>query len=82
MVHQPSAPDVGNGTEIEGDNMERQIVFENAGQKLYGMLHLPDRVDRPPAVALFHGFTGTKIEPHRIFVKMARELMSNGIAAL
>ena len=62
--------------------MERQVVFENAGQKLYGMLHLPDRVDRSPVVALFHGFTGTKIEPHRIFVKMARELMGQGIAAL
>lgn len=62
--------------------MERQIVFENQGQKLYGMLHLPNKVDRASSVALFHGFTGTKIEPHRIFVKMARELMAHGIAAL
>lgn len=62
--------------------MERQVVFENEGQKLYGMLHLPDGVHRAPVVALFHGFTGTKIEPHRIFVKMARELMRKGIAAL
>ena len=62
--------------------MERQIVFENEGQKLYGMLHLPDGIERAPTVAIFHGFTGTKIEPHRIFVKMARELMAHGIAAL
>jgi len=62
--------------------MERQIVFENEGQKLYGMLHLPEGVEGVPAVALFHGFTGTKIEPHRIFVKMARRLMFHGIAAL
>jgi len=62
--------------------MERQIVFENKGQKLYGMLHLPDGLKRAPAVVLFHGFTGTRVEPHRIFVKMARELMANGIAAL
>jgi len=62
--------------------VERQIVFENEGQKLYGMLHLPEGVKRAPAAALFHGFTGTKIEPHCIFVKMARELMAHGIAAL
>jgi len=62
--------------------MERQVVFENSGQKLYGMLHLPDGVAKPGVVAFFHGFTGTKIEPHRIFVKMARELMTHGIAAL
>lgn len=62
--------------------MEKQIVFENKGQKLYGMLHLPDEGGRAPVVALFHGFTGTRVEPHRIFVKMARELMAHGIAAL
>lgn len=62
--------------------MERQIVFENRGQKLYGMLHLPEKGDRAPAVGLYHGFTGTKIEPHRIFVKVARELMQHGIVAL
>jgi dipeptidyl aminopeptidase/acylaminoacyl peptidase len=62
--------------------MERQIVFENEGQRLYGMLHLPDGEDTVPVVALFHGCKGTRIEPHRIFVKMARELMVHGIAAL
>ena len=62
--------------------MERQVAFENEGEKLYGMLHIPDEVDRAPVVALFHGLRGTRIEPHRIFVKMARELVAHGVAAL
>ncbi len=48
------------------------------------MLHLPERrmAEATPVVVLCHGFTGTKVEPHRIFVKMARHLASRGIAAL
>jgi dipeptidyl aminopeptidase/acylaminoacyl peptidase len=29
-----------------------------------------------------HGFTGTRVEPHRIFVKAARQLASSGIVAV
>ncbi len=55
--------------------MERPVVFYNQGQQLNGILHSPTRRDvLCPAVAFFHGFTGTKVEPHRIFVKTAREL--------
>ena len=63
--------------------MERPIVFYNKGQQLNGVLHSPKASDTPcPAVAFFHGFTGTKVEPHRIFVKTARELAAIGFYAL
>ena len=63
--------------------MERPIVFYNQGQQINGILHSPTDCDAPcPAVAFFHGFTGTKVEPHRIFVKTARELAALGFYVL
>lgn len=62
--------------------MEKPVVLENLGQQMIGMLHLPEVPGPVPAVAIYHGFTGTKIEPHRIFVKMARALNALGIAAV
>ncbi len=62
---------------------ERPIVFYNQAQQINGILHSPTNGDAPcPAVAFFHGFTGTKVEPHRIFVKTARELAAIGFYAL
>ena len=63
--------------------MERPIVFYNKGQQLNGVLHSPTGSDALcPAVVFFHGFTGTKVEPHRIFVKTARALAAIGFYAL
>lgn len=62
--------------------MEKQISFTVRGQKLYGMLHLPEGKGPFPALSLFHGFTGQRMEPHQLFVKTARALARTGIAAL
>ena len=63
--------------------IEKPIVFYNKGQHLNGVLHSPAECDALyPAVVFFHGFTGTKVEPHRIFVKTARELSAIGFYAL
>jgi len=63
--------------------METPVIFESKGQQLVGMLHLPDRRrGRFPAAMLLHGFTGTKVEPHRLFVKLGRALARCGIACL
>ncbi|MCR4403349.1 MAG: alpha/beta hydrolase [Firmicutes bacterium] len=67
--------------------MRESITFANEGQKLIGVLHRPARPvtpdhDKAPAVVLFHGFTGTKVERHRIFVKTAEALAREGIVAL
>lgn len=65
--------------------MQKPVVFKSDKNELFGVLHLPYRVgvDRPvPAVVFCHGFTGHKVEAHRIFVKMARALERRGIASL
>jgi len=61
--------------------MERCVSFENEGLTLYGMLHSYQDAQRP-CVVFCHGFTGTRIEAHRIFVKCARALCEAGIGAL
>lgn len=61
---------------------ERQIQFENRGEKLYGFLHLPMRPGPHPAVALLHGFGGNHIEPHALFAKAARAFAAAGVATL
>jgi len=62
--------------------LERPVTLTSRGEQMVGMLHLPDQKGPFPAVAIYHGFTGTKVEPHRIFVKMARALVAQGIAAV
>jgi len=62
--------------------MERPVIFENQGQKLFGILHLPETGGLVPGVVLLHGFTGHKIEAHRLFVELARSLSAAGLAAL
>lgn len=62
--------------------MEKPVVLENHGQQMMGVLHLPEKEGPVPAVALYHGFTGTKVGPHQIFVKMARALHAMGIAVV
>jgi alpha/beta superfamily hydrolase len=53
------------------------------GQLLRGILHHARAAEAPaPLVAIWHGFTGNKIEPHRLLVGIARRLASRGIAAV
>ena len=62
---------------------EYPLSFEVGNQRIYGMLHLPADTSTPrPCVLMMHGFTGTSIEPHRVFVLMARAFNDAGIAAL
>jgi len=59
--------------------MEIPVVFGREGHRLIGILHTGNCKEKGPGVVLFHGFTGNKIEPHRLFVKIGRKLASNGI---
>ena len=62
--------------------METPVVFDSKGQQVVGMMHLPDGRGRFPGALLLHGFTGTKTEIHRMFVKLSRKLADHGIASL
>lgn len=59
---------------------EKPLTFNSEGYELVGFLHLP-RAENFPFVVFFHGFTGTKVEPNRLFVDLARLLCENGIGA-
>jgi len=62
--------------------MQRPLYFTNKGELIAGTLHLPARLSRCPAVAVLHGFTGTRCEPNFIFVRLSRRLAEEGIASL
>ena len=62
---------------------EHSIQFEVNGQRLWGMLHLPLEVMQPvPTVLMLHGFTGQRLEPHRLFLLLSRQFAEAGIASL
>ncbi|MFC4453201.1 alpha/beta hydrolase family protein [Deinococcus sonorensis] len=65
--------------------METFASFRVGGQRVYGMLHVPD-TERPahgfPSVLMLHGFTGQRVEPHRLFVLFSRYLAQLGVASL
>jgi uncharacterized protein len=66
---------------------EHSIQFEVNGQRLWGMLHLPlevaGQVARPaPTVLMLHGFTGQRLEPHRLFLLLSRQFAEAGIASM
>ncbi|MDD5556748.1 MAG: alpha/beta hydrolase [bacterium] len=64
--------------------MHEPVVFRNGGQAIHGSLHVPGAPHEPPfpALVMLHGFTGNRIESHRLFVKAARRFADDGILAL
>ena len=63
----------------------KPVIFENQEEHLVGILHVPDRLEREgeaPGVVMLHGFTGNKIENHRLFVLAARDLCDLGFVVL
>lgn len=69
---------------MKSGGIERLVEFANrSGKTLRGMLHLPATTKgRVPSVVFFHGFTGSRVEPHAAFVKCSRALAQAGIASL
>jgi pimeloyl-ACP methyl ester carboxylesterase len=62
--------------------VQKAIELVYRGQTLRGMEHVPEvSGDKVPAVVLYHGFTGNKLEPHRMFLKISRALEESGVAA-
>ncbi|MFZ2422579.1 MAG: alpha/beta fold hydrolase [Anaerolineae bacterium] len=61
---------------------EQLISFQNQGQTLFGMIHIPPGAGPFPAVLIFHGFTADRNEHHFLLVKAARALMAAGLVVL
>ncbi|MCH9006849.1 alpha/beta hydrolase [candidate division KSB1 bacterium] len=62
---------------------ETPVTFVRDSLQLVGMLHLPaERTEPVPAVLMLHGFTGNKTETHSLYTRLARQLATQGIAAL
>lgn len=62
-------------------NNEIYAEVISRGQIMRGMVHRPADFSpsmRYPAIMMWHGFTGTRVEPHRLFVKTARQLAGAG----
>lgn len=60
---------------------EENVIFENKGEKLSGVLHTPEE-ETKTAIILCHGFTGDKNESGNKFIKVAKKLSANGFAVL
>ncbi|MGD0329876.1 MAG: alpha/beta hydrolase [Nitrososphaeria archaeon] len=62
--------------------MEELFVnFISGGEKIAGMLHIPEKTPAP-AIIFCHGFTGHRIESHRLFIYAAREFCRKGFVVL
>ena len=62
--------------------MERPIQFTDASNTLYGVLHEPEGDVAGPVVVFLHGWAGSRIGPHAMFVHMARRLTVLGCVCL
>lgn len=63
--------------------MQKAVEFVSQGLTLRGMLHVPDNAGgKLPLAIIFHGFTGNKMEPHFMSVKLSRLLEKKGIASV
>jgi uncharacterized protein len=64
-------------------SMQKAVEIQSNELTLRGMLHIPNSArQKTPIVCIFHGFTGNKMEPHFIFVKLSRMLEAIGIASV
>ena len=63
--------------------METQVHFQNEGCRLHGVLHAPEAaVDRRIALVFLHGWSGSRLGPHRMFVTAARRFEAAGFTSL
>jgi len=70
--------------------METFASFKVGGQRVYGMVHLPEPdlngIPRPthgfPGVVILHGFTGNRGGDHRLLPLLSRYLADRGVASL
>lgn len=56
------------------------IVLANKDEKIFGILHLPKGVKRPPCVMICHGLGGHKTGRYRVYVDLADALIRREVA--
>lgn len=61
--------------------MQEFRQFQVKGQTIAASLHVPESTPAP-GVVMCHGFTGTRMEAHLLFVKAAREFCAAGMNVL
>ena len=64
------------------EETREQVVIENQGQKIFGILHKPLMPEPCPAILICHGFGGHKVGRYRLYVTLAKKLSELGIATL
>lgn len=62
--------------------IRESVVLSNQGQKIFGILHLPDGVEKPPCILICHGLGGHKTGRYRVYVELAEALVKQNIAVL
>jgi pimeloyl-ACP methyl ester carboxylesterase len=62
--------------------MEHPIHFTVNNEKLFGIVHEPEPGGTGPLVLFLHGWAGSRLGPHRMFVHMARRLTFRGCVCL
>jgi exosortase A-associated hydrolase 1 len=63
--------------------MEVPLKLQRSGMTLFGILHLPDQVETvSSAVVMVTGGPQTRVASHRLYVQVARSLISSGVAVL
>lgn len=58
------------------------VVFRSDGLRLFGTWERPESPGPSPTAVVLHGIAGTKVEPHRLLVKLGEALCERGIASL
>jgi alpha/beta superfamily hydrolase len=61
---------------------EQPLFFELGNDRLFGILHVPDKANPGHGLVICHALAEEKLWSHRVFVELARELAKRGIAAL
>jgi len=60
---------------------EEKVYFENQGEKIEGILTKPENESKS-LIVLVHGFTGSRDGPGGLFIKLAKELVSEDFTVL
>lgn len=68
-------------TEV-GTERREWCVVENGGQRIFGVVHRPQGIDRAPCVVIMHGFASSKHGTNRSHVTLSERLVAEGIASL